>query len=413
MGLTSRRALWSATLHIYFPSVLMSLGQGMIIPALPVLGQEFGVSGAVAVQALTAQLLGRGLALLPAGALVDRVGTKPLMMAGSLLAMTSAAAAALAPNFAVVILAQFLWGTGMGAWSFGREFAAFDLVRRDQRGRQMSALMGIGATGAALGPAIGGVLADATGVRGLFWVYAGTSAVVVAITTTHHDSGRRSTATRAPAFSLRNVAQIHPLFRATYAILFFSTFAQMTRSQVTNSMLPLFAQEQLGYSATTTGIVFSVLGLTTFLMIVPTGFISDKLGRKWAAGPAAAFSAIAFVALPLVDDIVGLSAAAVVLGIANGLAMGAMTIYTYDIVPRHVRGQLQAMRRIFGEVGAVFTPPVAAIIASAYSPGVTFWAFAPLHVVSVLLIAFVARESLRRREELDAYERRSDDSRTD
>ncbi|MCH7981702.1 MAG: hypothetical protein IID59_09370, partial [Proteobacteria bacterium] len=59
----------------------------------------------------------------------------------------------------------------------------------------------------------------------------------------------------------------------------------------------------------------------------------------------------------------------------------------------------------FGEAGAVFSPPVAALIATVYSPGATFWAFAPLHVVSLLLIAFVARESLHRREELDAYER--------
>ena len=404
MGL-SRGSLRQATLHIYFPSLLMSLGQGMIIPALPALGREFDVSGVIAVQALTSQLLGRGLALLPAGALVDRLGAKPLMLVGAVLAATSAVGAALAPHFAVVLLTQFLWGAGMGAWTFGREIAAFDMVRREQRGRQMSALMGIGSTGLAIGPAIGGVLVDVIGIRGLFWIYAGTSAVVIAISAAYRDPGVRPSGERPPMFSLRSFGQIHPLFRATYAILFFSTFAQMTRSQVTNSMLPLYTQEQLSYSATSTGLLFSVLGLTTFLMIVPTGFISDKLGRKWAAGPAALFSAIGFVALPMAHGLAGLAVAMVVIGLANGLALGAMTIYTYDIVPRHVRGQLQAMRRAFGEAGAVFSPPVAALIATVYSPGATFWAFAPLHVVSLLLIAFVARESLHRREELDAYER--------
>ena len=388
----------------------MSLGQGMIIPALPALGREFEVSGVIAVQALTSQLLGRGLALLPAGAMVDRLGAKPLMLAGAVLATTSAVGAALAPHFAVVLLTQFLWGAGMGAWTFGREIAAFDMVRREQRGRQMSALMGIGSTGLAIGPAIGGVLVDTIGIRGLFWIYAGTSAVVIAISSAYRDSGvrpsgERPSGERPPMFSLRSIGQIHPLFRATYAILFFSTFAQMTRSQVTNSMLPLYTQEQLGYSATSTGLLFSALAVTTFLMIVPTGFISDKLGRKWAAGPAALFSAIGFVALPTVHSLVGIGIVMVVIGLANGLALGAMTIYTYDIVPRHVRGQLQAMRRAFGEAGAVFSPPVAALIATVYSPGATFWAFAPLHVVSLLLIVFVARESLHRRVELDAYER--------
>ena len=38
---------------------------------------------------------------------------------------------------------------------------------------------------------------------------------------------------------------------------------------------------------------------------------------------------------------------------------------------------------------------MAAIIASAYSPGIAFWFFAPLHVLSALLIFGMARESLQ------------------
>ena len=52
--------------------MLMSMGQGMIIPALPTIGLTFGVSGAVAVQAVTSQLIGRTISMIPAGALVDR-----------------------------------------------------------------------------------------------------------------------------------------------------------------------------------------------------------------------------------------------------------------------------------------------------------------------------------------------------
>jgi len=32
------RKFWSGALHIYLPSLLMMIGQGMLIPALPVLG---------------------------------------------------------------------------------------------------------------------------------------------------------------------------------------------------------------------------------------------------------------------------------------------------------------------------------------------------------------------------------------
>lgn len=385
---------------IYLPSILMTLGQGMIIPALPALGDAFGVSGAIAVQAITAQLLGRALSLMPAGAVVDRWGTRVPMVAGAALSTVSALGAALSPNFLVLVVTQFTWGVGMSTWMFGREIAAFDMVRRDQRGRQMAALMGIGSTGMALGPAVGGVLTDAIGVRGLFWVYAATAGVVLAISLLHREASRRSLPVpkrQGALFSFKRVMDIHPYFRLTYMILFFATFAQMMRGQVTNSMLPLYTQEQLMFRPTETGLLFTVVGMVTLSMIVPTGFISDKLGRKWAAGGAAFFSTVGFLVVPFAQSLPTLAAAMVVMGLANGLAMGAMTIYTYDIVPEHAKGQLQAMRRSFGEFGALTAPPLAGVVAVLSSPGTSFWFFAPLHAISLVLIVFMARESLHRR----------------
>lgn len=376
--------------------MLMSLGQGMIIPALPDIAKAFAVSEALAVQAVTSQLIGRTAAMLPSGAVVDRLGAKPLMVGGASLAALSGLAAALAPGFVVIIVTQFFWGAGMSAWMFGREVAAFDMVRRDQRGRQMSALMGIGSTGMAFGPAVGGLLTDFAGVRGLFGVYAGAAAVVLIVALFHQEISRpQERREKRPLFDLRAAWEVHPYYRLTYAILFFSTFTQFTRVQVTNTMLPLYAQGELEYSASLTGAVFTIAGLATFAMIAPTGFISDKLGRKWAAGPAAALSVVAFVAFPLASNFAQLAAAAVVVGLANGLALGAMTIYTYDIAPTHARGQLQALRRGVGELGALTSPPLAALAASVYSPGAAFWLFAPLHAVSALLIFGAGRESLQ------------------
>lgn len=377
----------------------MSLGQGMLIPALPVLGATFGVSGAVAVQALTAQLLGRGLALIPAGGAIDRWGAKPVMVAGAMLATASGVLAALSPHFFFIIIAQFIWGVGTSIWMFGREIAAFDMVKSDQRGRQMSALMGIGSTGMALGPAVGGIVTDIIGIRALFWLYAGTSGVVLFISSIQANAHRDPPIKRekTPFISLKVLKKIHPYYRITYAVLFFATFSQMTRGQVMNSAMPLYAQDTLGMSPTQTGIIFSFMAAVTFAMIVPTGFISDKLGRKWAAAPAAIFSFVGFVMIPFFDTMPLLIGAVLIVGLANGLAMGAMTIYTFDIVPNAYRGQLQAIRRAFGESGAVISPPIVGILTLAYGPSSAFWAVAPLHGLSALLLIWVARESLRRR----------------
>lgn len=394
--------LWSAVLFLYFPSVLMGLGQGMVIPALPLIGQEYNVPGALAAQVLTVQLLGRMITLIPAGAMIDRFGVKPTMVGGALLAALSATAAAFAPNFAVITASQFTLGMGKSVWMFGRELSAVDMVRREQRGRQMSALMGISSTGMAFGPVFGGVLADAVGVQGLFLTLAAVCGIVFVISIFFRETSTRTAGERGPFFSFRVVQQIHPYFRLTYLILFFATFAQMLRSQVANSMLPLYSQDELGLSATFTGMLFTLMGITTFAMIVPTGFISDKLGRKWAAAPAAVLTTIGFILLPVGGSVWTMAGAAVLLGLANGLAMGAMTIYTYDFVPRHARAQLQAMRRTAGELGAVMAPPAAGVAATMFSAGTSFWFFAPMHALSAVLLIVVARESLQGHRRADA-----------
>jgi MFS family permease len=319
------------------------------------------------------------------------------MVIGAALATVSGIGTALAPHFAVVLVTQFAWGMGMSIWMFGREIAAFDMVKADQRGRQMSALMGIGSTGMALGPAIGGVLTDTIGVRPLFWFYALASAVVLAISVAQpntHSSKRKKS---GPLFSFSAIKHIQPYYRMTYAVLFISTFGQMARSQVTNSALPLYTQQELGMTATQTGIIFSVIGIVTFSMIIPTGFISDKLGRKWAAVPAAVLSLTGFIMIPFFDTLPLLIVAGLVIGIANGLAMGAMTIYTFDIIPAEYRGQLQALRRSVGEIGGLLSPPVVGVLSQAYGAGMAFWAVAPLHAVAAILLIFVAKESLKKR----------------
>ena len=160
---------------------------------------------------------------------IDRWGAKPVMIAGAMLATASGVLAALAPHFFLIIIAQFIWGVGTSIWMFGREIAAFDMVKSDQRGRQMSALMGIGSTGMALGPAVGGIVTDIIGIRALFWLYAGTSGVVLFISSIQANAHRDPPTKRekTPFVSLNVLKKIHPYYRITYAVLFFATARPM------------------------------------------------------------------------------------------------------------------------------------------------------------------------------------------
>ena len=387
----------SAALHIYIPSLLMMIGQGMLIPALPAIGEEYGVSAVLGVQIITAQQAGRFLSFIPTGAVVDRFGTKLPMAAGAALATATLFAAAYAPNFAILMLTQFLWGFGQNTWMSGREIAAAEMVRAEQRGRALSTLMGVSGAGTAFGPAIGGALTEPVGVQGLFLIFGGLSAPVLVMSLLHRSVRRDRPAQARSLFDFTAFREIHPYYRATYFVLFIATFGVLTRTQVTNTMIPLFAQDQLGYSPAVTGLLFTALGLATFAIILPAGFVSDKLGRKWVAAPSALIGGLAFLALPFATSVAALGTALAFVGFASGMAMGSMTTYTFDIVPPHLRGSLQALRRTFGETGAIAGPLIAGAVAASTSPSTSFLVFVPLLLGGGLALVFIAREGLPRK----------------
>jgi MFS family permease len=389
----TRRAFF----QIYLPSLLMALGVGMIIPSVPLLGKTFRVSMGFAAQVVTAQVVGRALALIPSGIVIDRIGLRLGMVLGAAIGLASAILTAFAPDFRTILLAQFLWGAGFTMWKLGRELAAIDVVRIEQRGRLISSLFGIQATGEALGPALGGIILDTLGFRSLFLIFAAIVAAVLIISATVREAEKPAHRPNGMVLGFARLSQIEPYFRATYLVLMVATFSAMLRAEVLKSMLPLYTVNELGYSATNVGFLFFIVGIVTFAMIVPAGFISDKLGRKWATAPPALLAGIAFVAYPLVTGMPGLLVLSVLQGIANGMALGSMTIYTYDIVPHHARAQFQSMRRMIGELGSFTGPMLGGVIANAFGAGITFLFFAPLHLLAAFLLTAVGRESLPRR----------------
>ncbi|MPZ14882.1 MAG: MFS transporter [Chloroflexi bacterium] len=385
---------------LYIPSALVGLGSGMAVPVTPMLATEFGVPLGLAAQLVTARLAGAALFLIPAGVAVDRWGRRRAMLAGSILMAVGAFGTALAPLFALLLAAQFVSGVGGSLWSLGREVAAMDVTRADQRGRVMSGFFGISSAGMTLGPVLGGIISDQLGFRAVFVVYFALVLAVLPIASTITETGARHSGDRPRAtfgLGLSYIRDIAPEYRLTFGILFLATFAAMARGTVLNSMLPLFVGTQLSYSGTEVGLLFSIIGVVNLAMIGPAGVISDKHGRKWVTVPAAALSAMTFIAYPLSPTFGWLMAISVLVGIAEGFALGSMTTAAYDIIPPHARGQLQALRRGTGQIGSLFGPVGAGVIATLASPGIAFLWFAPLHLVAALLLAFVSKETLPRR----------------
>ena len=386
---------------LYGPSVLLSLGQGMVVPTIPALASSFDVSAGLAAQLVTARMLGGVIALLPVGQVLDRFGRRPVLIGGPILVAIASSLTAVAPIFPLLLLAQFLTGLGSSAWMVAREIVAVDVVRQDQRGRMMSGFHGMNSVGVALGPVLGGLITDWFGFRAVFWGYGLMALITLAVSARIKETAQVRPRTSRSLLNIGRLSQVEPYFRTTYVVLTINTFVAMMRGALITSLLPLYVGLQLGYSSTALGSLFGIYGLVNVLMIAPTGVLSDKRGRKAVVVPSTFIATGVFLAFPLVTGIAGLSVLVALTGVATGLAPGTMATYTYDVIPEHARARLQTLRRLLGEMGGISGPLLGGVIADAASPGMAFWAFVPLQLVAGLLITFVARESLHRAREAE------------
>ena len=398
-------------LLLYGSTFFSGLGWGMVLPTIPVLAASFDISLGAAAQTVTAWAAGRFVGTPVSGIMLDRTGPRVMMVGGAAVTSAAAGAAFASPAFGWLLLALFVIGAADAVWNLGREVAGIDLTAQNQRGRVMSGFHGVHNGGLTLGPLVGGFLTVSTGFRSVFVAYALFAAVTVFLALAVDRPARAGGGAPRPAaktglkrLGLRHwtgrltalYREVAPPLRRTYLILVVATCASLMFRLTLQSMLPLYAGGHLGFSPVEVGALFSISGAVVFFMIVPAGFVLDKIGRKWATVPSNVIPAVVFLLIPLADTFFQLAALMALMGIASGLSLGCLATSTYDVAPQHARGRLQAMRRTLADLVGLGAPAGGGMLANAFHPGIPFLALTPILWLSALLLAFVAKETLER-----------------
>jgi MFS family permease len=383
----------------------------MIIPTIPVLARQFDVSAGGAAQIVTAFAIGKFIGTVAGGIILDRMGTRIALVGGPLLASVASLTAAGAPWLWLILVLAVAMGAGDSLWSTAREIAGLDMARREHRGRVLSSLHGTYNVGATVSPFVGGWLTDLFSFKAAFVGYAVSTAVSVLLGFASPDVAVPAAAQASPAqvkgwssaaFKQRFGAlgdlfrEIHPDLRSTYVALVLATLVSQSQRTIIQSMLPLYAGSYLHLSPTQIGMLFSISGVIVFAMIIPAGFIMDRVGRKWCTVPSTGLPGLVFLLIPLTSSFTQLAVLVGVAGLAQGLSLGSIATSTYDVAPARARGRLQAARRTIAELGSGLAPLFGGYLANVFNPGVPFLAYAPLLIFSAALLAAVGKETLPR-----------------
>ena len=143
---------------VYVPTVLFALGEGAVIPLIPVIAAQLGADVAGAALVASALVVGQLAGNLPAGWAVARFGERVTMGVAGALAMVGVAGMIVAPVLGVFAAAVLLIGLCAAAFGLARHSFMTTRVPLSFRSRAMSLLGGTFRLGMFVGPFIAAAL---------------------------------------------------------------------------------------------------------------------------------------------------------------------------------------------------------------------------------------------------------------
>ena len=384
----------SLTWSVYAPSFLLTFGQGLLIPILPIFARDvFGSSDVLIAFMITARPLGTMLFDVPAGVLVGMLGLRRTMMAGILLFAIGAIIGGLSPNFSILMMGRLFAGSSFALWSISRQVYIAQTVPVANRGRALSLFGGISRVATIIGPVAGGLLYDHVDVRAPFFA----QAVVALITGGLVMATFRGTLESAVNVGKHNVfpdlghtIMDHKHVFATAGVA--AIMLQFLRA-AREYIIPLWADE-LGLSGSQSGFIFGVSSVIDSVMFPIVGFVMDRWGRKYVGVPAYLILACGFAIIPLANTYALLMLVGVLVGLGNGLSSGLVLTMGVDFAPRKNPGEFMGVWRLISDIGGASGPSAIGSYAAVVTLGTASVLTAGIGVLGAGILLFLVKETL-------------------
>jgi DHA1 family multidrug resistance protein-like MFS transporter len=351
-------------------SFTVALGYGIVAPAIPAFARQFGVSVAAAASVISAFALMRVAFALPAGRMVDRFGSRPVMAIGIAVVAASSVLAGFSQSFAELLVLRGVGGLGSAMFSVSAQALLLASVPGAQRGRASGLYTGGFLLGGITGPALGGVVA-AWSLRAPFFLYGALLVVPAVIAAVALGRAARPVAPRAAVSPRDSVAALawalrSRAYRTVAAVNLADGFAVLG---IRAAIIPLFVRDSLHRPATWTGIGFLVFAALNGAALLPAGRVADTRGRRPVMAAGCAISAAGLLLLAVLPGPWAYLGALAVAGAGSGLLDVAPAAMLGDLLGAQGRqgGILVAFFQMAGDAGAVTGPVVAGVLVDSAS----------------------------------------------
>jgi MFS family permease len=376
---------------------------------VPLLGVEvFGLSTATAALSfLIAFGLTKAATNLLAGALADRVGRKPVLVAGWLIALPVPVLLIVAPDWGWVLLANILLGVNQGLTWSTTVLMKIDLVGPRNRGLALGLNEAAGYLAVALTAFVTGLIATSAGLRpapfflGLTIVGLGLGASVLFVRETQGhvqlESATSVVGGRPEDVQHRGASWVRLAWRSSVSDRSLSAASQAGLVNNLNDalawgLLPI-VQAAAGLSVAQIGLLAGAYPATWGIAQVATGALSDRVGRKRliVAGMLAQAVAIGWIAAT--TGFAAWLAAAILLGLGTAMVYPTLLAVVADVAEPHRRGAITGIYRFWRDLGFAVGALLVGLLVDRFDARAAILAVAVLTALSGLVVAVRMRET--------------------
>ena len=356
----------------------------------PLAQHDFGVASRTAILSFLISFgLVKAISNLAAGRLADRVGRRPVLLAGWAAAIPVAPLIILAPSWAWVVAANVLLGVNQGlTWSMTVNMK-IDLVGPKRRGLALGLNEASGYLAVSVAAAAAGLLAASYGLRPAPFVFAESMAVTgLALSLLTHETARHvelESAGRAQPKGLRDMVFEVSLRDHTMSSACQAGMVNNLNDGMAWALLPLFFAAR-GLDLRQIAILAAAYPAVWGLGQLGTGWLSDHVGRKFLIVAGMLLQAVAIAAFVLLIGYSWWLVAALVLGAGTAMVYPTLLAVMGDVAPPADRATSVGVYRAWRDSGYAVGAVVAGLVADAAGFQTAIAAVAILTAVSGLIV---------------------------
>jgi MFS family permease len=372
---------WRGAIGVLTAAFLFNAGQGVLRPTLPLyLRAVFAANYRMVTAIPTVFGLGKWVASLPTGHLLDRWGRRPLMIGGLLVIAFSDVASIMTSSYPVFLGFRGLAGVGWAMFGTVATTVMVDLPAVRRRGRAVSVLMMSETSGLLVGSAAGGWLYQGVGVASPFVFEA--ACVLVAILFVARWA-LQPVSLGVVTRRLREPRQLRAVLSTPGVLVMSVTNAVLTVIQtgVLVFLFPLYLVNRGGFGPEAVGLLTSVSILGRLVALWFGGNLSDRWGRTRVLFAGLLGYAAVLGSLPLVTDPALLAIWSLAVGATAGFVASLPTAVIGDHVMPALHGLAIGWLRTMTDSGQILGPLVMGALAD--GAGLS----APFYLAAALLVA--------------------------